>query len=87
MSPQFPLHACVDRSGLSPSATPGLRKVLDFGELELHGDPLIQGIGLAPYEARNGDWERPDFALLILEPPQQRLEFSETNKCTPCTEG
>ena len=27
--------------------------------------------------------ERPDFALLILEPPQQKLELSETNKCTP----
>ena len=26
---------------------------------------------------------QPDFALLILEPPQQKLELSETNKCTP----
>ena len=25
---------------------------------------------------------QPDFALLILEPPQQKLELSETNKCT-----
>ena len=45
------LRACADRSGLSPSTTPGLLKVLDFGELEQHGDPLIQGIGLAPFEA------------------------------------